>query len=174
MLRSGIMKTALFICVAACALFSRGDDVLFWFVGNDAPEFCYAKMLVGVYDNGAIAGEYVLNLGYDWSDEYVYDERPAWEPSVQAAVIGDDYAGLSFVVELYNDGDELTYKSNAYHLSELTAYIVRQNDFGAAWRHIEPLSVINFSEPVPEPTSGLLVLIGAAMLALRRGREGCI
>lgn len=158
--------------MTAFALFAHGDDLLFWFVGDGAPEFCYAKMLIGTESNGTFTGsEYAFHLGYDWEDEYIYDERPAWDPSVQAAMVGEGYEGLSFIVELYNDGDELTHQSNIYHLKDLSEYIVRQHEFSAAWRNIEPLQVWPFT-PVPEPTSGMLILVGAALLALRRGRVG--
>jgi len=86
-----------------------------------------------------------------------------------AANIGDSYSGGSFYIVLYDSDkkkiawtEDISYSSVASYIEETSAA-----QFNANWT--ASLAASNFKF-VPEPTSGLLMLVGAALLGLRRKR----
>jgi hypothetical protein len=79
------------------------------------------------------------------------------------------YAGFngevgSFLVELWNESDERVGYSDCSY-ADLANYIYNSTTGGGS---TSPMVV---SQVVPEPTSGLLTLLGLAGLALRRKRR---
>lgn len=78
-----------------------------------------------------------------------------------AAVGG--YSGSSFLVEILNSG-ELAYRSETVSYADLGAYMSSMKDMA---RPGDTYAFGTFTA-VPEPTSGLLLLLGVAGLALRR------
>ena len=87
-----------------------------------------------------------------------------------------DYAGYSFTVELGNweaaeSGSEGTWTTLA--VSETKSYDALAGTYIQKWSDVAgalPVTAWHPSFAVPEPTSGLLLVFGAAALALRRRR----
>ena len=85
------------------------------------------------------------------------------------ADIGNDYSGRSYFIELYN-GDQWLAASEHKSASILSEYIFGNNS-------MSPVAAAAFGKgptgtySVPEPTSGLLFLVGGMLLGLKRRRQ---
>ena len=98
---------------------------------------------------------YTQAQGFNDIDAYTY------------ATIGGDYSGKYFLIELFaNDGSWVA--SHSGSASSLAQYIFSSNSMA-------PLPAAGFGHgatfAVPEPTSGLLFLIGGMLLGLKRRRQ---
>ena len=90
--------------------------------------------------------------------------------AVYANVAGDYRTpSYSFYVELYNDAGTLVGFSEAVSSSALASYFAGSVQQGVQWANVNQWNVTNFTA-VPEPTSGVMLLLGAALLGLRRRR----
>lgn len=76
--------------------------------------------------------------------------------------LADDTTYSSFLFELFNTGSEDVVGYQEFSWSDVASYVFGSNADRAS---ASPLVV---SQVVPEPTSGLLLLFGGALLALRR------
>ena len=83
--------------------------------------------------------------------------------------LGSDYSGASYFVELYNASGDVAYQSSLISGSDLAAYVDNVSSFNADWKlHNTFTAPATGYTAAPEPTSGLLMLLGAALLGLRR------
>ena len=164
---------SLIILMAPCAVLA---DILFWQIdqtGIDKPvEFAFAKIVdtqtktgLSLYDSegnlltvSAVAAnnaDAATDLGTATDGLY--------------AQLGDSPEGLYFQVLLYGTTGNLVGQSGEASYDLLTPYIFRSVDDLSAGRPWMPsVMVASPSEPLPEPTEGLLILLGGAVLALRR------
>ena len=88
------------------------------------------------------------------------------------AVLPDSPEGLSFMVELGNwENGQWTMiaQSQSYTYAELVNHIIENWSGPGATPAIQPWIATGYM--VPEPSSGLLLLMGAGLLALRRKRR---
>lgn len=147
------------------------DSYLYWMVGNDAPsDYAYAR----VRDQD---GTY-LNI-YDSGFDYQYTEAPGNESGVSKGTVNDfkDYgegfyaqlasgtsSSSSFIVELYNSSDNFVGQSGPLAYSLAAIY-----SGGMSTPPSTPSSFGSFA--IPEPSSGLLMLVGCAVLGLRRRKQ---
>ena len=153
--------------VLAASVASAADSYLYWMVNNanynnSVVNFDYATIstdggssYLSLYSSGASGSV----TQYLWSDGY---------NSSYGAPSSGIYAGFSgtptsFLVELWNASDtRVGWQSYSY--SELAQHLYNSTTGGGL---TTPFGV---SQVVPEPTSGLLMLIGMAGLALKRKR----
>lgn len=163
------MKKLFMTAVAAFALttFAENDDyqVLYWQVTGDSLESfvdsaAIAQLCATIGEGGEVAfSEY---------REINTTEAPIWRTSDW----GMDVAGASFYVELLNEsGDSLAQSASFTYSALLDGGFFDVNHPGS----IAPVNhtgaaVFSGYTAVPEPTSGLLMLLGVAGLALRRRR----
>lgn len=83
-------------------------------------------------------------------------------------------AAYSFVLELVNDSFQVQAASAPISYSSLGGKVVATEDYGTVFDTITPVSYSTYNVAagqvvdLPEPTSGLLMLLGASLLALRR------
>ena len=154
-------------------LFAAGDMYLYWMVAEDATVKDAQGQTVSMddmtasihYTDASGANTGLLNL-YDSS--YVdIDTKEIGIDNVKgfpvfAEVTG--YENYSFFVELKSDAG--VFRSTTASYSSLASYISSMS--GTDY----PSEAFGFSSfsAVPEPTSGLLILLGVAGLALRRRR----
>ena len=133
---------------------------------------------VRVYDTAS--GKYLTPI-YDGSFDYAYNEAKGYQSGLSKATINDaanwgegffasladiDTSSASFVVELFNESGTWLAQSAALSGSAAAAYIYNG---GISAPPAVPWTAGSFA--IPEPTSGLLMLLGIAGLALRRKRE---
>ena len=163
------MKKAL--CVAAlfgAMIASAEDSYLYWMVGSGAGDYSYAQIRD---DSGTYLTIY--DSGFDYEYNQGTKGGATVEKSVSKATVDDMrtyneglYAALgsssatSFIVELYNaDGKFVGQSEIAY-----SAGSIYTGGIGAP-----AATIANFqSFAIPEPNSALLMLVGCAMLGLRR------
>ena len=165
------MKYALTLTTLVCSLAAHAG-YLYWQVDQgdsaDAIQFSYVKIAV----KGADAGTYLTLAGTDESD-VVHSTYPnpfsgtKTDPAY-AALGAYGAAEYSYVAELYLEtgaGDELV------GISDIVTYADVKNQFVYANmdQKLAPYTFNAFTS-VPEPTSGLLMLLGLGALALRRKR----
>ncbi len=79
---------------------------------------------------------------------------------IAATVTDANWAENNFIFELYNGQNEMVYYTTAAG-SDLAQF--------TDWSSMKVYTVSNFTA-VPEPTSGLLLMVGVGLLALRRRR----
>ena len=136
------------------------DSYLYWMIDNTGSfEWTTARASIGGGDYLTIAREGVISgtksmTKADATSDFFYN----W-----AALAGYESA-QSMVIELYN-GSEFVAESDALLLSDAAQYIVN-NRMGTGLASVATFG--NFH--IPEPNSAMLMLVGAALLGLKRKR----
>ena len=140
------------------------DMYLYWMIdetagGLDAND--YTVKLAASSDNGQTAAGYLYLYGNPGESAAEY--RVSDVKGLEAYAGIGELAGYSFFVELWNDSSAVL-KSEVKSYSDLSGYISSMKGMST------PANAYGFSSftAVPEPTSGLLLLLGVAGLALRR------
>lgn len=172
------MKSIIFSVVAFFSALSLQAGILYWQLdtadlssGSEAiSSDAYTYAAIREYSDGPyLQSTLVGNSGAtgDLSDLVEVDATAKF-----ASVIGDDYASKSYFIELYDAAGEATFKSGQISGTALANSIDAASAFSSNFASMNALSVNHSTgggfTAVPEPTSGLLMLIGAAMLGLRR------
>lgn len=153
-----IQKFAVFAAILAMVGFAKAD-ALYWQVDNSSADASYK-------------GDYSYAALYDSTtgamlDGYYESEGGKVAPALSD--LGDGSSTHSFYIELYNASFDSVYKTESISYTDLAAsgYI---STGGVSVPTYTATSGFNGAS-VPEPTSGVLLLIGGAMLALRRRRR---
>ena len=164
-----LIAAAFAVALTGVCLTARAEDaILYWQVPTSGKAvdagYSYAYLYAQV-DGG---GNVMLS-----EQGWAYDTQMASEGKVaEANLSGVDGTINSFFVEYYKENAQLIGKSVAETLMDLvqSGYVkgIQLNppvEQTGAWSPTP-----NFTTSIPEPTSGLLMLIGLAGLALRRKR----
>ncbi len=165
------MKVKLFLLTFAASLMQLVQaDLLLWQVGDDAPSnYTYASFKSNTsksYDGSVYVDSTFSGSTVAGSD---VDKTVLASGITIGANIGTDYASKYFFIELYGDDDELVGRSSIASANDLNAYIRSASEMGAEFSGANSWTGGTWTtEDVPEPTSGLLLLMGAALLGLRR------
>lgn len=161
------MRFALAAFAALALAVSARADLLYWMVDNDNLSdtfkgYAYAGIAVGGTDDHlVITDEDGEPLG-GWKVR-----SSAFDGEGQFADFGSHGDGYSYLIELFNEGDEKPIGvSDILTYAQLAPYIGKG---GVGKDALTPWTGGTFHS-VPEPTGGLLVMLGAALLALRRKR----
>ena len=144
------MKKTLAIVAGLFAMVASADDsYLYWMVDDE-------------YTSGYTWDEAKLfAVDSSWEKSAPLDEYSAWDGTTPLGTSAylDNY---SYYSELYNEGNVVAHSSSALPYS-----LWKGGDFSTE----APAFASSFAAgAVPEPTSGLLVLLGGALLGLRRRR----
>ena len=158
------MKQLLIILVAVVGIAAHAD-YLYWMV-SDWPQ-----------EGTTITGG---SASFEWTTAQLYADgvqvsgaaltKSAWDEyqdlgGYAYANIGDNYASKSFTIELFND-DQWLARSTAANGSAPGQFITSGMSMNPAAGGWTPTSYA-----VPEPTRGLLFLIGGMLLGLKRRRQ---
>ena len=173
------MKKLIFALAVGLSLIARADYI-YWMVDNPAPgtesrtfEWANAVLTVqesgNVYVNSTFAGAQsaASPIGGTLTSTDAADFK-AFDAYAYSS-IGTDYSGKYILIELFNsNGDWMAgYSALASSLSD---YIFGDNSMST-------MPAKGFGQQagasyaVPEPTSGLLFLVGGMLLGLRRRRQ---
>lgn len=173
-----VLKFSMILALTAMAFCAKADDSGFYsieFDGSDIDfEFSTVRIsaMIGDYNpvsadggwyNGFTGAEGYRDLTYiqkvDWAlEEGWWSTRVYMDPS--------NLSGYQFVVELMNDEDMVVGYSG---YSDYAAVQSARQDLPSG-RKIWDVGDFT-AAPVPEPTSGVMLLIGGALLGLRRKRR---
>lgn len=177
------MKKIIFALSVGLALVARADYI-YWMVDNPASgtdisgsskEFNWANAVLTVQDSGSTyvnstysaASSAASTVGGTLSSSQASDFA-ALETYAYSS-IGTDYSSKYILIELFNSqGDWMAGYSAA--ASSLSSYIFGDNSMST-------MPATGFGQgtgatyAVPEPTSGLLFLIGGMLLGLKRRRQ---
>lgn len=174
-----LLSLAAFLAVTsvACA------DLLYWQVGNadntltdDMAGYSYATIYASKDGGGTRTTlESVYGPGDTAPVNSVYNQEMKDAEGFYAklsSVGGGDYAGYSFAIELFDASGNVLGHAGWTSADSLSSAIVSKTDFNANWSTMASgLGAGGWSAgaaATPEPTSALLMLLGAAMLGLRR------
>ena len=172
---SRILPSILFVLFAGSSL-TLGAEVLCWMVEEDPQtvKFAYAQVVAAdgngnrqeleIYDMSA--GRKIDEATTMDADGTGYATSKAWV-TLDYDQAGERWAGYSFFVELQDENENLIggWRSETFDYENLANYI-----WGSSTERLPEALVFKGVSGVPEPTSGLLTLLGAAALALRRKR----
>ena len=128
-------------------------------LGNDTPADTYLPLL---YEDGFLIGDSVdgATISYTWG----FGAFWASLGNVQAGYCREGY---SYVVELFYDSDWIGQSAELSYNEAVTDEVI-------SFSKMSPPTGLWMPAPyaVPEPNSALLMLLGCAVLALRRRRSG--
>lgn len=170
---SRILQSILFILIAGSSL-TLGAEVLCWMVEENPQtvKFAYAQVVAAdesgnrqeleIYDMSA--GRKIDDVTSMDVDATGYATDKAWV-SLDYAPAANQWAGYSFFVELLDENDVPigSWRSESMGYGELANHI-----WGSSTEQLPEALVFKGVSSVPEPTGGMLMLLGVAMLALRR------
>lgn len=159
---------------AVLALSAEGDRYLYWMVEGSNIQFDYARVAA----TPTVGEVKYLNIYPPATDESgticQYAEQPAklgsdghaTDKTYGLLAGSTDWSSYSFVIELLNEDYDVKATGGESKYGDLLKYMISSPlDRPEAW------AVSSFTpSPVPEPTGGLLTLLGIAALALRRKR----
>lgn len=170
------MRRAVFLCVVAIGAFCAHatEEVIWWQVPEDPDVTTFHEGIKSASELGATEarvrasdGSYLV-IPLDEESLDIPMAEGAWY-----ALLPSSPEGLSFVVELGNwEAGEWVgiATSQSYTYDLLQDHIIQDWSGPGAIPAIGPWVASGYV--VPEPSSGLLLLIGGGLLALRRKRRG--
>lgn len=150
------MKKLLMVAmVAFAAVAAKADTYLYWTVNvGDFTDACVAK-ISGVHDDGSFISLGGLFVG---GDAYTSIATGTADPYTE------------YLVKLFdNRNNEIAYLTTAVNYSDTLSKFAYQGGTMSE-KPASPYSFSGFTASIPEPTSGLLLLLGLGALALKRSR----
>lgn len=167
------MKKLMMLFAVALLGMAAQASAMYWQVSSvnnntnvDPAKWTMAR--VEVYQNGAGTGNYLQVWdGESWASGVSYVDKTAEGAWFDVSAYSSDSTVYSFVLELVNDELEVQGISQASSYSKLVEDKVIISSFDS----IAPGSYTSWNQgfvDIPEPTSGLLLLLGTSLLALRR------
>ena len=164
------MKKTLFVAAILGAMVaSANDSYLYWMVGSSDVSYDYARVRT-------MEGTYLSIYDTAFDEPYTYNDevggmsgiKKEWVEDVRSngeglyAALGSNPLGSDFVIELYNYENTFVGQSVvSYNANSI--YTANSLNVPGSLTLVAPTSYA-----IPEPSSGLLMLVGCAMLGLRR------
>ena len=154
-------KIVLGVAAMVCGIALAEESYLYWQInqqGAEKPiEFAYAQVKATKDGGDIYVGEAMGVTGGGTA----ISAGPI-DSAFDAATYGED-SGYSFVVELMNSEFDVIGESETFGYAAIARYI-----WSPMGQKGESAWTVTTFNAVPEPTSGLLLLLGVAGLALRR------
>lgn len=163
----------LFLAASLVAVQIASAEVLRWQVGDvtvdgesEPVTYAYAKIFQSS-DGTVGSGVALNNLVGNYDGEYSEIDSSTFNISAVGAVLNDSSTASSFFIELYNSDNQAIYRSETATYNAIQSFVNSSSELNASWQSINAWAPTSYNS-VPEPTSGLLLLLGAAALGLRR------
>ena len=159
--------------VAVGASFADVDSYLYYMLDSSLTYSALAGESLAGKSVPVVAGETYAKVSTDGGDNYLTLYGTGGTGGADEVLLGSKgYAGFSntpsfttFLFEVYDDyGEKLGWTTLSYNKAVESGFIYTDPE------NKGNTSIFHVSQLVPEPTSGLLFLLGAAGLALRRRR----
>lgn len=179
------MKTKLILLAAVVvAGLTASAGVLNWQVASDATTETWATAGIAVYGSeisdhttaASSAEDYLQNQTATSTATTLVDKQ-AFDSTYATATDVESYSGKLFYIELYDSNNKVVARSGDY-LSFNNGQLVSSasgstDNFLSTSAFMADAAIWNGGAfvVVPEPTSGLMLLLGAAVLGLRRKRR---
>ena len=165
------MKKIFFLLAVATVLTVKAD-YLYWMVDTPATVTTRDGQTVDNYQwTSAILkqdGEQLATLSYSNAEWYKGKNSYAYADIGSSGSSYND--STTFIIELYNDAASPTYVGNVSATAATLAQYIFKSDSMAPIGSAGAFGV-GATFAVPEPTSGLLFIIGGMLLGLKRRRE---
>lgn len=161
------MKKLFFIVALLGSMAALAEDsYLYWMVSpSSMSDNDYLKVRLANSDTYlTLYNEGFAELSHDSTVASKADvvEADAWGEGFYAGFNGSSLPA-DFIIELYNEGGQFLGQSALYAVASDSQYIYRG---GMGLPTAAAVAISTFA--IPEPSSGLLMLVGCAMLGLRR------
>ena len=162
-------RSALAVALLVAATVVRADYFVKWEIQDSTPfEFSYAKMAI----TGAAGSTFLLDQ--DGAFDRFYGDAESGLSKTLAETSGrfasEGASDYSFQVYLYGEDDAMLARSETKGFAALGESGLRCINTSLNGLSGEGTWTVKGFTAVPEPTSGLLLLLGVAGLALRRRR----
>ena len=179
------MKKLMVLAILACAAFtaSAEDSFLYWMVNVGSTEDYYFNYATIKAENkSGITSDYLSLYGdraeplgtklcaANYGDNGNFNPGPTTGYGAFAGV-GAYGIGSRFLVELWRDGSTASDPANRVAFGWLSSDAVKNSIFAAGDLSGALPFTVGSTMLVPEPTGGLLTLLGLAVLALRRKQK---
>ena len=161
------MKKAIFSLAFLTALVATADTYLYWMIGNVGDYSGYAYAKIKDTSNNSYLNLYyedIASIGTQVSESTINSYQTA-NHGLYAALAGCTAGTSSFVIELYNDQDVFMAQSESLSYTDPSIYVAHfvSGSIEAPAQMWAPTSYA-----VPEPNSALLLMLGFAVLGLKR------
>ena len=149
-------------------------DVLLWQVNSEITDsatgegidYSYAKIMQTA-GTSASSGVAMANKVGDFADDVYAIDPTTFNYATVGAVLGAGSTESYFYIELYDAQNNVVGQSQVVHYDDMSNFITSAVDLSVNFGNMNKWGGGTFSA-VPEPTSGLLFLVGAALVGLRR------
>ena len=173
------MQIKAFISLIAVSIATVASaDLLLWQVDSpvkDATtsttiEYAYAQIMGSSADS--YTGTALSSKVGDYDGTVTKVGSGTFDVATVGAILGDSgsYTANYIYIELFDSTGASVGRSGISSVSDLDSYITSASQFGASFQGVNSWGGAGTTTytATPEPTSGLLMLLGAAMLGLRR------
>ena len=172
------MKKLLTAMALACAAMvaSAEDNFLYWMVDvGDSTDYAFKYATIKAKDASGKESDYLWLYGQESADKIgqrLYASNDAGTTTGGGAFAGvGDYVGSKFLFELWTDGETADSPNRVGWTGWIDYDTSAKNIFAAGDMSGSSPFTVGQTMLVPEPTGGLLTLLGLAVLALRRKQK---